>query len=189
MLFFSEFIWIIVIVFFILKVMVKKVPKNTVYIVDKHTHYHKTVKNGYFFLNPISHTITTKISTTPITVNYRDFFETEDDVNIYVNFSVTYSAKNMEDVLYNLEKVRRSIDDILKSCMYGAMLALNSRILSREVLLNEFRSNLESQAMSFGLDIHNFNIYQFGVSAQLATIKPFKPNKNYSDGEDPIKYV
>jgi regulator of protease activity HflC (stomatin/prohibitin superfamily) len=170
----------------VLSKSIKKVPKNTVYIIDKHTHYHKTVKNGYFFLNPFTHTITTKISLSPITTRYVDTFETEDGKMIFVSFFVTYSAKNMEDILYNLEKVRRSIDDILKSCMYATMLALNSKIVSKTVLNRVFKYNLESQAMSFGLNIHNFDIIQLSI-APIQT-KPFKPHKNYSDSPDPIQY-
>lgn len=166
--------------------LIKRVPKGTVYIIDKHTHYHKTVKNGFFILNPMSHTITTKISINPITVRYADIFETEDGKNIFISFYVTYSAKNMEDVLYNLEKVRRSIDDILKSCMYSTMLSLNSKILSKSLIMRVFKYNLESQAMSFGLNIHNFDVIQ--INTTYTTNKPFKPHKNYSDSPDPIKY-
>ena len=184
----DHIISILVILIIIIKVTIKRVPKDTVYIIDKHTHYHKTVKNGYFFLNPISHTITTKISTNPLTNNYSDIYETNDGKSVLVSFSITYSASNMEDILYNLEKVRRSIDDIIKSCMYGAMLALNSKIISKEVVISEFTSNLESQAMSFGLNIHGFNIYQLSFASQSVRL-PFKPHKNYSDAPDPIQYT
>lgn len=187
--FLDNLISIIFIVIIIFRVLIKKVPKDTVYIIDKHTHYHKTVKNGYFFLNPISHTITTKISTNPITNTYSDVFETNDGKNLSLAFTVTYSAKNMEDVLYNLEKVRRSIDDILKGCMYSAMLSLNSTIISKESLSATFLSRLQTEAMSFGLDIHNFDIFVINTSSQYSTSKAFKPHKNYSDGKDPIQYV
>lgn len=175
-----------IIFIFTLVNLIKRVPKDTIYIIDKHTHYHKTVKNGFFILNPINHTITTKISINPILVRYADIFETEDGKNIFISFYVTYSAKNMEDVLYNLEKVRRSIDDILKSCMYSTLQSLNSKVLSKPLIMRVFKYNLESQAMSFGLNIHNFDIIQ--LNSTYTNNKPFKPHKNYSDAPDPIKY-
>lgn len=187
--FLSLILFISIIALFVFKSMLKRVPKDTVYIIDKHTHYHKTVKNGFFFLNPVNHTITTKISLKPLTVRYSDVFETEDGKNFFVSFGVTYSAKNMEDVLYNLEKVRRSIDDILKSCMYSTMLSLNSKIISKAVIMRVFKYNLESQAMSFGLNIHNFDVNQITNTTPYSTAKAFKPHKNYSDSPDPIQYT
>lgn len=192
MLIIAEFLPIIIFllipIFVVFGKMIKRVPKDTVYIIDKHTHYHKTVKNGFFFLNPVTHTITTKISTNPITVRYTDTFETEDGKNIFVSFYVTYSAKNMEDILYNLEKVRRSIDDILKSCMYSTMLSLNSKVISKALIMRVFKYNLESQAMSIGLNIHNFDVIQISNVSPTLTSKPFKPHRNYSDSPDPIQY-
>lgn len=174
-------------IIFMLAFCVKRVPKNTVYIIDKHTHYCKTVKNGYFYLNPVSHKITTKISTSPITITYSEIFETHDGLLYSVPFQVTYSTKNMEDVLYNLEKVRRSIDDIFQSCMYGAVRSLSKKSMTRATLEETFRSNLESEAMSIGIDIDNFYIDVFSPVIQNY-VKPFKPHKNYSNAGDPIQF-
>ena len=82
-----------------------------------------------------------------MTMRYYDTFETEDGAFFNVLFDVTYCAKNIEDTLYNLEKIRKSIDDILKSCMYFAMLTLNSKIISLAAVENAFKRNLEGQAM------------------------------------------
>ena len=66
------------------------------------------------------------------------------------------------------------------------MLALNSKILSKTVLDRVFKYNLESQAMSFGLNINRFDITQISLPSYAG--KSFKPHKNYSDSEDPIKF-
>lgn len=182
---FSSFIIAFVIVFIF--GFFKAVPSGTVYIIDRNTHYLKTVKKGLFFFNPFTDKITTVISSFKITKNYLDIFETEDGKKFSINFSVTYSTKNIDDLLYNLEKVRRSIDDILESSMYNAVRNLNSKSIQYSSMLStEFLRNLQSQAMSVGLNIDDYII----SSASPVTIsyKSFKPHKNYSDSGDPIVY-
>ena len=121
-----------------------------------------------------------------MTMRYYDTFETEDGAFFNVLFDVTYCAKNIEDTLYNLEKIRKSIDDILKSCMYFAMLTLNSKIISLAAVENAFKRNLEGQAMQVGIDIKSFHINNLVYTTNR---QAFKPHKNYSDSKDPIQYT
>lgn len=172
--------------FIILGKFFKRVPANTVYIIDRNTHYLKTVQKGFFLFNPSTDKITTKISTVPITMRYFDIFETEDGAFLNVSFDVTYHVRNIEDTLYNLEKVRRSIDDIIKSCMYFAMLTLNSKFISMMLVEKAFKRNLEGQAMQVGIDINSFHINNLVYTTNR---QAFKPHKNYSDSKDPIQYV
>ena len=127
------------------------------------------------------------ISRLKITKKYLDIFETEDGKKFSINFIVTYSTKNIDDLLYNLEKVRRSIDDILESSMYNAVRNLNSKSIQyRSMLSTEFLRNLQSQAMSVGLNIDNYIVSS--TSPVTTSYKSFKPHKNYSDSGDPIIY-
>ena len=54
--------------------------------------------------------------------------------------------------------------------------------------MNVFKYNLESQAMSICLNIHNFDVIQISNTSPTLTVKPFKPHRNYSDSQDPIQY-
>ena len=179
-------LFIFIFAFIILGKFLKQVPANTVYIIDRNTHYLKTVHKGVFLFNPSTDKITTQISATPMTMRYYDTFETEDGAFFNVLFDVTYCAKNIEDTLYNLEKIRKSIDDILKSCMYFAMLTLNSKIISLTVVENAFKRNLEGQAMQIGIDIKSFHINNLVYTNNR---QAFKPRQNYSDSKDPIQYI
>lgn len=174
--------------FMALLYFVRFVPDSRVYIIDRNSHYLKTVKKGFFFFAPYKDEITTIISTFPTTKKYCNVFETEDGKQLLINFSVTYSAKDIDDLLYNLEKVRRSIDDILQSAMYNAVRNINSKsAVVSKVLPSEFLRNLQAQAMSIGLDIrsHSITSISFLIANQN---KAFKPHKNYSNSPDPIQY-
>ena len=72
-----EAIILIVIIFFIGNFL-KAVPANTVIIIDRNSHYLKTKKSGFYFFNPATDKVTTKISKYIINKNYSDFFETHD---------------------------------------------------------------------------------------------------------------
>lgn len=177
----------------IARLLRKKVPKDTVYIIDRRGHYYKTVKKGSFHLNPNIDEITTIISKKPIKKKYAEPFETEDGKYVYAYFNVTYSTENLEDVLYNLEKVRRSVDDILETAMYDAIGKLTSKELTEKLLYLEFKRNLESEAMSMGFTINDFEIERFFKISKEEMLydyggEPFKPHKNYSNSKDPIEY-
>lgn len=188
-----NFLWFLILIcsfaLSISKIFIKLVPKNTVYIIDRNTHYLKTVKKGFFLFNSSTDTITTTISTNPITRNYFEVFEAEYGNFYYLIFSVTYYTKNLEDTLYNLEKIRKSVDDILKSCMYFAMLSLRSEEFSKSLLEETFNRNLEGQAMSIGIGIKSFHINSINSLGKQYYKPAFKPHKNYSESKDPIQYL
>ena len=173
------------IILVILLFRIRRVPRGTVYIVDRNTHYHKTVKHGFFFFNPITDRITTEISITPKTKQYQNYYETEDGKVCLIVLAITYSAQDVEDVLYNLSATRRSIDDVIQGAMYHAVLSLRIPEINVQTLSREFERNISSQVLGLCINVHNFNIkYLDKASYRLQQVNVFKPHKSRSLGND-----
>ena len=169
--------WILI----ILVTHIKKVPSGTVYIIDRNTHYLKTVKRGFFFFNQKTDKITTEISLTPKTKIYRNFFETHDGVICTVTFSFSFSALDVEDVLYNLNSTRRSIDDVLQTCMYNAVLALKQSDVNVSSLEQEFERNMNSQVLGLCINVHQYQITSLNKGRYTrSSVTPFTPHKSRS---------
>ncbi len=176
---------------FVLAARIRKVPSNTVHIIDRNTHYLKTVRKGYYFFNPSTDKVTTKISTSPIYTTYSNYYESEDGKAVRVIFNISYSASNLEDVLYNLDKTRRSIDDVLQGAMYHAVISLKSPMINEVSLNNEFKRNLESQALPLCIKINSYKITYLDLNRYSKnTVKLFTPHKSRSlnQNDDPIQY-
>ena len=111
---------IIFVIIIILSVFVKVVPANSIIIVDRNSHYLKTKRGGFYFFNPSTDKVTTQISKLQTNKLYSDVFETHDGKLVRVVFCVTYHAEDLDEVLSALERVRRSIDDVMNSSVYSA---------------------------------------------------------------------
>lgn len=75
--------------------------------------------------------------------------------------------------------------------MYHAVGKLNLKDISEKLLSEEFKRNLESEAMSIGFNIINFKIERFFELSKEELYdygEPFKPHKNYSNSADPIRH-
>ncbi len=178
---FVSLVTIFIFVLIYLISFIKKVPSGTVYIIDRNTHYHKTVKRGFFLFNKKTDKITTEISLKPKTKRYYNFFETEDGKICSVDFNVTYSALDVEDVLYNLSATRRSIDDVILSSMYHAVLSLKQKDINSTSLEQEFQRNLYSQVLSLCINIHEYHLVRYAnVSNNVYGKNVFKPHKSRS---------
>ena len=170
-----------IIILAILIKCVKKVPPDTVYIVDRNTHYHKTVKRGFFLFNKRTDKITTEISLHPKTKTYFNHFESHDGTIVSVAFNVTYSAMDVEDVLYNLSATRRSIDDVIQTCMYHAVLALKGSEINVASLEQEFERNMNSQVLGSCINIHQYKITRLDKALRSRySVTVFKPHKSRS---------
>ena len=77
---------IILLIIIILLVYVRTVPANTAIIIDRDTHYHKTVRRGFYFMLPGRDKITTQVSTNKITKYYANNFETHDGKVVSISF-------------------------------------------------------------------------------------------------------
>lgn len=180
-------IFLIIIVVLILNRYIKKTPPNTALIIDRNTHYHKTVLHGFYLFNPKTDFITTQISTNTTQINYSSVFETHDSRFYHMNFSVSYKTNNIESVLDSLKSSRRSIYDVINSTISSTFFNFEARKLSeiefKEELLRELRSNLAA----FYIELQNFKIISMSeIPANIGKDKKFK--KHISQGNSPIKF-
>ena len=180
---------IILLIIIILLVYVRTVPANTAIIIDRDTHYHKTVRRGFYFMLPGRDKITTQVSTDKITKHYTNNFETHDGKIVTIVFSATYHTENIDDVLFSLKSARRSINDIVESSVYWAVnnLSLEDFIGNETLLLHEISPRLDSEARELCIKIDNFFIQNIYVLPIEANIKPFKPHLS-SSSDSPIKF-
>ena len=177
---------IIVIIIFLLP-FIKKVPPHTVVIIDRNGHYLKTKYRGWYILFP-SDEVTTTISTSPLTRNLTDYFETDDGKLVQATIFCRYHADNLANVLQSLANVRRSVDDIIKSSAHFAIsnyplnhiMGINNQEFSEKV-----RSNMINEFNSIGLTLSNMRI---SVSLTIPAGKSaFRPHESscYRSNETP----
>ena len=178
------FLLIIFCLFFI-----RVVPTNTVLIVDRNSHYLKTKKNGIFFFNPFTDEITTMISTNELSKTYTNIYETHDGYIFSVSLYVRYHATNLDDVLFGLKNVRRSINDVMQGCVYWSVRNLgfsdlnsNSAILSQEIV-----NKLLSEAQELHISIDAYKVLNIIRVESTDTSKCFKPHLS-SSSSGPIKF-
>lgn len=180
-------IFLIIVLFFILRAFIKKVPYGTVVIIDRNGHYLKTVRFGFYLFNPITDKITTEISTKTCTKNYTNIFETYDGQFIKLSFLVKYKTENIEATLKALEDSRRSIDDVINCSVYNVLNSLNAADIIHKVQLKQDlkqKASFDATSLSFILEDLYINSI---VNAKTATQNDlFKPHISSSSG--PIKY-
>lgn len=178
---------VIFIIFIIVLPFVKRVPKDTVIIIDRNGHYLKTKHNGWYILGS-SDEVTTTISTTPLSRTLTDYFETDDGNLLQATVFCRYQANNLTDVLQSLSNVRRSVDDIIKSSAHFAIsnypikhiMGINNHEFSEKV-----RSNLINEFNSIGITLSSMRI---SVSpAQNSGKAAFRPHESncYRSNETP----
>lgn len=175
-----------IMLFFLLIINIGKVPPNTAIIIDRDTHYLKTVRRGFYFLLP-KDVITTTISTHKMTKHYTNYFETHDGYTFSVGFVATYHAEDIDAVLAALQSSRRSIDDIIESSVYWAINDLNGRDISK-LLLSEITPKLASEARELCIEIDDFSITSLHIAPNASNVKPFKPHLSGSSNSGPIKF-
>ena len=172
-----------------LLIILKKVPANTAIIIDRNTHYHKTVRRGFYFLIPGKDKVTTRVSTEKIIKTYFNSFETHDGKIVLINFIASYHAENIDDVLFSLKSARRSIDDIIESSVYWAVndLVLQDFITDKNILLYEISPKLSAEARELCIKIDSFTITNMYVLESASNVKPFKPHLS-SSTDSPITF-
>lgn len=163
-----------------------KVPSNTAIIIDRDTHYLKTVRRGFYFLLH-KDVITTKISTYKTTKRYSNYFETHDGYTFLIDFVATYHAEDIDAVLAALQSARRSIDDIIESSVYWAINNLNGRDISK-LLLSEISPKLTSEARELCIKIDDFAVTFLHIAPDASHVKPFKPHLSGGSNSGPIKF-
>lgn len=167
---------------------VRKVPTNTVIIIDRNGHYLKTLSRGFYILGPFDE-ITTRIAKTPTLRVLTDFFETDDGKLVSATVSCRYHADNITNVLQSLGEVRRSVDDIIKSAAHFAIsnfpiqyiIGANTNEFSEKV-----RANLVSEFNSIGISLSYFKITV--SDATYSGVSAFRPHESSCYREGNVKH-
>ena len=192
-LFWSSFLpligYIVFILFLILLSKARKVPLNTTIIIDRNTHFYKKKSRGYYFFNPSTDKVTTKVSSFPITETYRNIFQTHEDTYYNISFSMTYICKEPEQTLDSLADSKRSIYDIANCAvetLRGSLSAKDIALTPLAELSEKLFQQLESTLEYFYIDvieahINNYNI----VDEEIGKKAIFQ--KHTSSSSDPIQ--
>ena len=182
--FFFSFGWVIILVLFS---VLKRVPNNTVLIIDRNSHYHKTKKRGFYTLGP-QDKITSKISTDPVIESYSNIFSTHDSEYYSVDFMVTYSCENIDSVINSLQDSRRSIYDIINCAMEITIKSFQTKDLNRnyQYVSNAAKAQIESMLEPFYIDVTFVKITKIQLVNQEYG-KIYKFEKHESRGDMPIK--
>ena len=171
---------IIIFLVIIFLCFVRKVPPNTVLIIDKNSHYHKTKRNGYYLLTK-GCKVTTMISTNTLTRTLTDLYETYDGQAASITVNCAYKAADLDVVLESLSNIRRSIDDIIKSSAYFAANNYNGQDIKRETaeFANKIRDNLVSELSTLGVTLVGLSVTS--QIYQYPSKKYFKPHVSGHD--------
>lgn len=179
----------ILVVIIILLCFVRKVPPNTLIIIDRNSHYHKTKRSGFYFMGT-NDKVTTKISLTPSYRTLTDYYETDDGKIIAVTISCFYHAHNLDTVQQSLANVRRSIDDILKSSVYFAVGNFTySQIMAtnRHDFDDRVSDNLVGELESIGVSVSSSRVAIVpNVAYGVRCFKPHVSNGCYSTSGKPL---
>ena len=153
----------------------KIVPPNSIYIIDRDTHYYKTLTAGQHVHLTRKDKITTRISTAPIKRIISDYYETEDGSAIYAEISCTYASNDILNTQDLLKSVRRSIDDIIQSSVYFAVGALKSKYISNS-LYAAVKINLEKELNSLDVKLIDATVSFKFIPNPNSNIEYFKPH-------------
>lgn len=174
----------------------KFVPQDSIYIIDRNTHYYKTLTAGKRIILGRNDTITSRISKAPISRTLSNLFETEDGCVVSANIICTYSSNDILNTQDLLKSVRRSIDDIILSSLYFAVGSIKAKEIS--TLLNDsIKTNLSKELASLDIKLLSFKTSFELVKGTLSEYC-FKPHINgcYHDSieskdffkDGPIRY-
>ena len=182
------FFFILFLVIIFLGSFVKKVPLNTVIVIDRNTHYCKTKRHGYYFFNPKTDVVTTKISTNIVTEIYRNVFETHDSCFYELNFAVSYKATDLEMVLSSLQDSRRSIYDVINCAVETVVATFSDQDMNYKTDLNTpIFHQLESMLEPFYIDVTAFKLYtRTKLISEIGEQRKFR--KHVSRGDSPIVF-
>lgn len=139
------------------------VPPESIYIIDRNTHYYKTLTSGKRILLGPNDKITSRISKAPVSRTLNNFFETEDGAIISANVTCIYASNDILNTQDLLQSVRRSIDDIILSSLYFAIGSIKSYDLHSslnkaiEVNLTKELSTLDIGLLSFKVNLTHSN--------------------------------
>ena len=181
--------WAIVIM--LLTGIIRKVPANTILVIDRNSHYLKTKRKGLYLFNPLTDEITSKVSTQIVHKQYTNIFENHESTFKNVTFWVEYKAEDCEQVISSLSDSRRSIDDIVNCAMEVLYTSFDNREASDYVanINTKFFKQLESMLEPFYIDVVKTGILAaVNVPAELGAAQKFQRHVSGGGSSgDPIR--
>ncbi len=182
---FVPFTFFVVFFLFIFGI-IRKVPKNTILVIDRKSHYLKTKRRGFYFFNPVTDVITSKVSTMPTYSLYRNVFENHNSTFYEIDFSVTYKAEDAERVIQALADSRRSIDDIVNCAMEVLVTSCDNSEMKNSIDLGKkYRLQVESMIEPFYLDLTDATVFYIQVIP--AEIGKYRKFQRHISGSDPSR--
>lgn len=178
-------VFILFIVFF--SYYFRIVPPNTAIIVDRKSHFLKKKNHGFYFFNPSTDAVTTYISTTPYLKYYSQVSESHDGKLYRINYMVIYKADNINHVLERLQYNRRSIDDIIQSCVHTSASNFEKDDFNYKLeIVEEIKRRLSINLESFEISLLQFSISSATQIKESYRSELFAPH--ISEGIKSIKF-
>ena len=138
-----EFIILLILICFF-----RKVPPQSLIIIDRNSHYLKTKRNGFYFLWPMDK-VTTTVSKNPLSRTLTDYYETDDGKVISATVTCRYKADDLDRVQQALADVRRSSAYFaIGNYTFAQIVRLNSHEFADKV-----RDNLRDEFASLGISL------------------------------------
>ncbi len=165
---------------------------NTAIIIDRNTHYFKTIRAGSrakrYSLRPTD-MVTSVISTKDVNQEYTNIFVTHDNRYYRIHYFVSYQCEDIDTVLNALQDSRRSIYDIINNAVSIAVKSLSASdfsAYSATRLRDTMYSQIESMLEPFYIDFKKFVIDSIVfVDESIGEKNVFV--KHESQGESPIQ--
>lgn len=177
--FFTIFFPILFIIFIATQIHVERdtprfVPQDSIYIIDRNTHYYKTLTAGKRIILGRNDEITSRISKAPVSRSLTNLFETEDGAAVSASIICTYSSNDILNTQELLKSVRRSIDDIILSSLYFAIGSIKANDVYN--MLNEaIKVNLSKELAA--LDIKLISVKTaYNIAKDVPSENCFKPH-------------
>jgi hypothetical protein len=178
--FFFAYIW--------LAENMKKCPPNTIIIIDRDTHYFKTVHAGYYTLNKKKDMVTSVISEKVTTQRYNNIFMTHEGKYYEIDFSVSYKCESIDAVQNALQDSRRSIYDIINNAMSIAIKSFTAKdfaSVNQDRTTAAIYSQIERMLEPFYIDFQKLYIDRITLEdSAYGEQNVFK--KHESQGQSPI---
>ena len=180
-------IWFVIIGGIVLACLIKKVPANTLIIIDRNGHFHKKKRHGFYILSSRDK-VTTYLSSYDSTQYFINTFETHSSTFYRVYFSVTYKSEDLDRSAQSLEDSRRSVYDIINCAA--------EPVVGSSTTFDTFRSGnfetalfkqLESTLEPFYIDVKACKLITINsVAPSIGQTQKFQKHVSSSGGDNPF---
>ena len=179
--------WYFFIAIIVLCVIIKKVPSNSLIIIDRNSHFHKKKRHGFYILGAHDK-VTTYLSTNAVTQTYANIFETHISTFYRLSFSVTYRSEDLDRSQQALEDSRRSVYDIINCAAETVIGTIASAgVVNLQSLNDALFRQLESTLEPFYIDVTSSKIFSIlAVDSTVGRQNKFQKHISTSGGDNPF---